>query len=78
MFPFHNRNASVAQWIEQCPPEACAAVRLRSDASNMSREGTENTLFTVPSRDFYFQKVTDCFPGFIAEAPAALRAPGRS
>ncbi len=32
MFPFHNRNASVAQWIEQCPPEACAAVRLRSDA----------------------------------------------
>lgn len=23
--------ASVAQWIEQCPPEACAAVRLRPD-----------------------------------------------
>ena len=32
MFPFHSWNASVAQWIEQCPPEACAAVRLRSDA----------------------------------------------
>ena len=32
MFPFRSWNASVAQWIEQCPPEACAAVRLRSDA----------------------------------------------
>ena len=31
-FPFRSWNASVAQWIEQCPPEACAAVRLRSDA----------------------------------------------
>lgn len=31
-FPFYSWNASVAQWIEQCPPEACAAVRLRSDA----------------------------------------------
>ena len=37
MFPFHNRNASVAQWIEQCPPEACATVRLRSDASEKRR-----------------------------------------
>ena len=36
--PFYNRNASVAQWIEQCPPEACAAVRLRSDAYNKTRE----------------------------------------
>ena len=25
-------DASVAQWIEQCPPEACAQVRLLSDA----------------------------------------------
>lgn len=31
-FPTNNRDASVAQWIERCPPEACAAVRLRSDA----------------------------------------------
>lgn len=32
IFPTNNRDASVAQWIERCPPEACAAVRLRSDA----------------------------------------------
>lgn len=25
-------DASVAQWIERCPPEACAQVRLLSDA----------------------------------------------
>ena len=54
MFPFHNRNASVAQWIEQCPPEACAAVRLRSDAYNISRECAVDPEFTAYSRDYCF------------------------
>ncbi len=51
--PSDGRNASVAQWIEQCPPEACAAVRLRSDASDISREGMVNSEFAVVSRGFY-------------------------
>ena len=47
-FPFYSWNASVAQWIEQCPPEACAAVRLRSDASDISREDTVTYLQYPP------------------------------
>ncbi len=40
-------NASVAQWIEQCPPEACAAVRLRSDAYIfMKKESLIGILFS--------------------------------
>ena len=49
-------NASVAQWIEQCPPEACASVRLRSDASNMSREDVVKSVFTVLPGFFIFRK----------------------
>ena len=30
--------ASVAQWIERCPPEACAAVRLRPDVYFLYRK----------------------------------------
>ncbi len=33
---YNAEDASVAQWIEQCPPEACAQVRLLSDAFFMS------------------------------------------
>ena len=56
MFPFHNRNASVAQWIEQCPPEACAAVRLRSDAYNRISESALNAVFAVLSEILFFKK----------------------
>ena len=43
----NSRNASVAQWIEQCPPEACAAVRLRSDALIFYEK-------RIPIRDSFF------------------------
>ena len=49
-------NASVAQWIEQCPPEACAAVRLRSDASNRISESALNSVNTALPGIFVFLK----------------------
>ena len=55
-FPFYSWNASVAQWIEQCPPEACAAVRLRSDAYNRISESALNAISAALSGIFIFQK----------------------
>ena len=49
-------NASVAQWIEQCPPEACAAVRLRSDASNRISGSALNSVNTALPGIFVFLK----------------------
>ena len=54
--PSDSRNASVAQWIEQCPPEACAAVRLRSDAYNRIPGSTLNAVFAVLSGILLFKK----------------------
>ena len=54
--PSDSRNASVAQWIEQCPPEACAAVRLRSDACNRIPGSTLNAVFAVLSGILLFKK----------------------
>ena len=55
-FPFYSWNASVAQWIEQCPPEACAAVRLRSDAYNLISESALNAVSAVLSEILFFKK----------------------
>ena len=52
---FH-RNASVAQWIEQCPPEACATVRLRSDADNLVPGSALTTVVMVLLGIFLFHR----------------------
>lgn len=60
-FLANNQDASVAQWIERCPPEACAAVRLRSDAVFIYQDS-----FLTPKSPVIFESILAKMTGLFA------------